>query len=127
MIDLVSSSRVVVVMRLGYLIYSTHEPFHRKENHGHGEQTCGCQEGRERSRRDWEFGVNRCKLLLLEWISNGILLHSTGNYVGSLVMEHGNVRKKECIYVCDWVTLLCSRKLTEHFKSAIMEQIKVIM
>ena len=24
------------------LIYGTNEPFHRKENHGHGEQTCGC-------------------------------------------------------------------------------------
>ena len=25
------------------LIYDTNEePFHRKENHGHGEQTCGC-------------------------------------------------------------------------------------
>ena len=43
---------------------------------------------------DWEFGVNRCKLLPLEWISNGILLYSTGNYVWSLVMEHDNVRKK---------------------------------
>ena len=30
---------------------------------------------------DWEFGVNRCKLLPLEWISNEILLCSTGNYV----------------------------------------------
>ena len=29
---------------------------------------------------DWEFGVNRCKLLPLEWISNEILLYSTGNY-----------------------------------------------
>ena len=28
---------------------------------------------------DWEFGVNRCKLLPLEWISNEILLYSTGN------------------------------------------------
>ena len=27
----------------------------------------------------------------------------------------------------DWVTLLCSRKLTEHCKSAIMEKIKVII
>ena len=34
---------------------------------------------------DWEFGVNRCKLLPLGWISNGILLYSTGNYVWSLV------------------------------------------
>ena len=30
---------------------------------------------------DWEFGVNRCKLLPLEWISNMILLYSTGNYI----------------------------------------------
>ena len=56
------------------LIYGINETFHRKENH--------------------EFGANRCKPLPLEWISNGILLHSTGNYVGSLVMEHDNVRKK---------------------------------
>ena len=27
------------------------------------------------------LGVNRCRLLLLEWISNEILLCSTGNYV----------------------------------------------
>jgi len=43
---------------------------------------------------DWQFGINRCKLLSLEWISNRILLYSTGNYVWSLVMEPGNVRKK---------------------------------
>ena len=28
---------------------------------------------------DWELGINRYKLLLLEWISNEILLCSTGN------------------------------------------------
>ena len=28
---------------------------------------------------DWESGVNRCKLLPLEWISNEIPLYSTGN------------------------------------------------
>ena len=28
--------------------------------------------------------------------------------------------------VCDWVTLLFSRKLTEHCKPAIMEKIKTI-
>ena len=33
------------------LIYSTNEPFLRKENHGHGEQTCGCQGG---SGREWD-------------------------------------------------------------------------
>lgn len=30
---------------------------------------------------DWEFGVNRCTLLPLEWISNESLLYSTGNYI----------------------------------------------
>ena len=29
------------------LIYGTNEPFHRKETHGLGEQTYGCQEGGE--------------------------------------------------------------------------------
>ena len=49
--------------------------------------------------RDWEFGVNRCKLQPLEWISNGILLYGTGNYVWSLVKEHDNVRKKKNVYM----------------------------
>ena len=57
------------------LIYGTNESFHRKETHGHGEQTCGCQGGRG------GIGVSRFKLLHLEWISNEILLYSTGNYI----------------------------------------------
>ena len=28
--------------------------------------------------------------------------------------------------MCDWVTLLYSRKLTEHYKPAMMEKIKII-
>ena len=42
---------------------------------------------------DGVLGVNRCRLLPLEWISNEILLCSTGNYVCSL-KEQDNVRKK---------------------------------
>ena len=41
------------------LLYSTNETFHRKEIHGLGEQTCGCQGGG--SGMDWESGVNTCK------------------------------------------------------------------
>ena len=37
---------------------------------------------------DKEFGISRCKLLYLEWISNEVLLYSTGNYVQSLGLEH---------------------------------------
>ena len=36
---------------------------------------------------DWEFGFSRCKLLHLEWISNEVLLYSTGNYIQSLGID----------------------------------------
>ena len=70
---------------------------------------------------DWEFGVNRCKLLPLEWISNEILLYGPGNYISSHMMEHHNMRRKICTCMCDWITLLYSKKLTEHCKPAIIE------
>ena len=70
-----------MISHIWNLIYGTNETFHGKENHGHGEQTCGCQGGGGGSGIDWEFGVNRCKLLLLKWISNEIMLYSTGNCI----------------------------------------------
>ena len=33
------------ITHIWYLIYSTSENFHRKENHGLGEQNCGCPRG----------------------------------------------------------------------------------
>ena len=69
---------------------------------------------------DGVLGVNRCRLLPLECISNEILLCSTGNYVWSLMMEHDNVRKKN-VYMYVYI-MLYSRKLTEHCKPAIMEK-----
>jgi len=62
-------------------MHSTNEPFHRKENYRLGEQTCGSPREEEGSGRDWELRVNGCKLLLLEWIYNEILLCSIENYV----------------------------------------------
>ena len=53
----------------------------KKQTRGLGEQTCGCQGEGGRSGMDWEFGVGRCKLLPLEWISNEILLCSPRKYV----------------------------------------------
>ena len=32
-------------------------------------------------RKDWEFGISRCKLLYLGWINNKVLLYRTGNYI----------------------------------------------
>jgi len=60
----------------------------KEQTQGHEEQACCCQQGGGGSGMDWEFGVSRYKLLHLEWISNEILLYSTGNYIKSFVMEH---------------------------------------
>lgn len=39
------------------------------------------------------------------------------------MMEPDNMKKKECIHV-HWVTMLYSRKLSEHCKPDILEKIK---
>ena len=41
-------------------------PMEKKQAHGLGEQTCGCQGGEGGSGMDWDFGVSRCKPLHLE-------------------------------------------------------------
>ena len=57
-------------------------PTKQKQNHRHREQTGGCQGGRGWGRgMEWEFGINRCKLLYREWIHNKVLLYSTGNCI----------------------------------------------
>ena len=37
---------------------------------------------------DREFGVSRCKLFHLEWISHEVLLYCMGNSIQSLRIEH---------------------------------------
>ena len=37
---------------------------------------------------NWEFGVSRCKLLHTAWISDKVLLYSTGNYIQYPVTNH---------------------------------------
>ena len=49
---------------------------------------------------DEEFGVSRCSLLHLEWISSEVLLYSTGNYILSLVIEHdGGQYEEKNVYI----------------------------
>ena len=60
----------------------------KKKTHGHREQTCGYQAAGGGNGKDWDFWISRCKLLHFEWISNEILLYSTGSYFQSLLMEH---------------------------------------
>ena len=40
-------------------------------------------EGRGWEWMDREFGVRKCKPLHLQWVGNGVLLFSTGNYIQS--------------------------------------------
>ena len=79
-----------------------------KQSHRDTEQTCACQGGGGGSGVDGEFGV--IKLLDLEWISNEVLLYSTGNYIQCFGIAHdGRGYKKGNVYVQDWVSLLSCR------------------
>ena len=71
-----------------------------KQTHRHREQICGCQGGEGRG-MDGEFGVSRCKLLHLEWISSEVLVYSTGNSIQSLVIEHDeSIMRKRMSFCC---------------------------
>ena len=73
------------------LQYWTNKPIY-KQTHRHREQTCGYQGGRwGGSRMDKEFRVSWCKLLHLKWISNEVLLYSTGNYTQSTKIYHNGI------------------------------------
>ena len=54
-----------------------------------------------------------------------IALGTISNHLRWSMMED-NVRKKKYMCMCDWVTLLYSRKLTEHCNPTIIEKIKII-
>ena len=58
------------------------------QTHRHGKQLYDCQGEEGRNGIDREFEVGRCKLFHLKWISNEVLLHSTGNYIQSLGIDH---------------------------------------
>ena len=69
------------------------------------------------------LGVSRCKRLHLEWISNEVLLYSTGNCIQSPVIEHdGKYMRKRMrthTHIYDWLTAK-QQKLTQHCKSTIL-------
>ena len=79
-------------------MYGINEPFHRKKIMDKENRFVVAKAGGG-IWMDWEFGVNRCKLLPLEWISNEILRCGTGNYISSLRMEQENGRKRN-VCVC---------------------------
>ena len=53
---------------------------------------------------DGEFGVSRCELLHLEWMSNEVLLDGIGNYIQYSRIDHNGKEYKR-----EGITLLYSR------------------
>ena len=69
-------------------------------------------EGRWGGGINWEFGIDRCKLLYIGWINKKVLLYSTGNYSQCPVISHdGKEHEIEYIYIYIYncITLLYSR------------------
>ena len=60
---------------------------------------------------NWEFEVSKCKLLHLEWISNEVLLYSTGNYIQSLGIDHDERYYNKGIYIYVTESFCCSAEI----------------
>ena len=58
--------------------------------------------GRGGGKVEWEFGVNRSKLLYIEWINNKVLVYSTENYIQYPMINHNGKEhiKRMCVCVC---------------------------
>ena len=67
--------------------HGTNEPIYKIERDIENRLVIAKEDGRENV-MGWEFGIGRCKLLYLEWISNEFLLYSSGNYTQSLGINH---------------------------------------
>ena len=59
----------------------------KKTGTGHTEVAWSCQGGGGGCGMVWAFEVRRCELLTLDWVSDEILLHITGNSIQVLGME----------------------------------------
>ena len=80
----------------------------QEQTHRHKKHICGFQGEGRGSGMEGDFGVGRCKLLHLEWISNELLLYSTGNYIWSLGIEHdGRQYKKKNVHLHVMTGSLC--------------------
>ena len=72
-------------------------------------QTCGCQRGGGGREMDGEFEVRRRKLFHSEWISSGVLLCITENYIQTLGIDHdGRWYKRGNGYTCMTGSLCCT-------------------
>jgi len=71
-------------------------PAEQNQTHRYREQTCSCQRQMQ-GRKDWEFGISKCKILYMGWI-NKITLYSTGINIQCPMINH-NGKKCVCVYI----------------------------
>ena len=62
--------------------------------------------------REGRFGINKCKLLYIEWISKKVLLYRTGNYLQYAGLSHN---EKECVCVCIYYIHTHTHTQRNHF------------
>ena len=49
---------------------------------------------------EWEVGVSRCRLLLIEWINNKVLLYNTESHIQySMISPNGKEYLKKNVYM----------------------------
>ena len=72
------------------LNYNTNKPTYETETESQTERVDWWLPRGERCWRgtEWEFGINRCKLVYIEQIDNYVLLYTTGNCVQYPVIKH---------------------------------------
>jgi len=94
-----------MISHIWNLIYGTNESFHSKENHGLGEQTCGCQGG----------GIGNLGLIDTDYcLWTRLAMRSCCVALGTISSHKWWSRimweKRMCTCMCNWVTMLYSRK-----------------
>ena len=62
------------------------------------------------------------KFIYIEWKSNKFLLHSTGNYIQYLVINHNEKNMKKNVYTMQVDHFAAQWKLPQHCNSTILQQ-----
>ena len=52
-------------------------------------------------RKNWEFGMSKCKVLHIGWINMITLFSGTGNYIQYPVISHNGKEYKKGMSVCN--------------------------
>ena len=79
-----------------------------KQTHRHRDQTVVDKGEGVRGGMDWEFEMNRCKQVHVEWINNKVLLCSTGNSIPHPMINHNGKNLKKIVYICMTESFCCT-------------------